>query len=504
MEALMDWKSIGSLYASLMFVRGAVREVIPPEVYKAAKTTFFYFFTNLQTKLVTIHIHEVENDSDNDIFNSVRRYLSSKCFASSKSLRLSKIKNSKNHTYTMVPDQSMVDVFDGVRLTWTLHSDQVEKVSKSESSRSFFKLCFEEKHKEFVDSSYIPHIMKEAEISKFKNRRKKLFTNRSGDCWSQVCQFSHPSTFDTIAMDTVLKQEIKADLKKFVNKSEFYTSVGKAWKRGYLLYGPPGTGKTSLIAAIANYLDFDIYDMELTSVKNNSQLKRLLISTSSKSVIVLEDIDCSLDLSNRKENNSEGCYEEKQKTNGTSSVSLSGILNFVDGLWSPCAGERLIIFTTNHKEKLDPALLRSGRMDKHISLSFCNMKSFRMLAKNYLKVEEHELMKEVEELISSIQMTPADVAECFMSYDEDPDMGMRNVVEEMKRRKETDKKDEEKTDQTKKRLRSGDEENKELKRLRSTGVDRNQDLEKTIPPTEQEEKRKEVYENGEEENDYAY
>ncbi|KAI3965284.1 hypothetical protein MKW92_019789 [Papaver armeniacum] len=354
----------------------------------------------------------------------------------------------------------------------------------------FFKLCFEEKHKEFVDSAYIPHIMKEAEISKFKNRRKKLFTNRSGDCWSQVCQFSHPSTFDTIAMDPVLKQEIQADLKKFVNKSKFYTSVGKAWKRGYLLYGPPGTGKTSLIAAIANFLDFDIYDMELTSVKNNSQLKRLLISTSSKSVIVLEDIDCSLDLSNRKENNYEGCYEEKQKTNGTSSVSLSGILNFVDGLWSPCAGERLIIFTTNHKEKLDPALLRSGRMDKHISLSFCNMESFRILAKNYLKVEEHELMKEVEELISSIQMTPADVAECFMSYDEDPDMGMRNVVEEMKRIKEINQKHEEKTDQTKKRLRSTDEENKELKRLRTTGDDPKQDLERNIPLTKQEIKNK--------------
>ncbi|KAI3929236.1 hypothetical protein MKX01_006472 [Papaver californicum] len=381
MEALMDWKSMGSLYASLMFVRGAAKEVVPPEVYRAAKTTFFYFFTNL----------------DNDIFNSVRRYLSSKCFASSKSLQLSKIKNLKKHTYTMVPDQSM-----------SLHSDQAEKESKSKNSTSIFKLCFEEKYKEFVDSSYTPHWL------------------------SQVCQFSHPSTFDTIAMDPVLKQEIKADLKKFVNKYKLYTSVG-AWKRGYLLYSPPGTGN------------------------------------------------------NRKENNNQGYDEENKKTistnNGTSSVSLSGILNFVDGLWSPCAGERLIILRTNHKEKLDPALLRSGRMDKHISLPFCNMESFKILAKNYLKVEEHELMKEVERIISSIQMTPADVAECFMSYDEDPDMGMRDV----------------------KRLRSNDEENKELKRLRSTGDDPKQDLERTIPLIKQEEKRKEEYENeDEEENDYAY
>ncbi|KAF2605344.1 hypothetical protein F2Q70_00027656 [Brassica cretica] len=47
-------------------------------------------------------------------------------------------------------------------------------------------------------------------------------------------------------------------------------------------------------------------------------------------------------------------------------ISLSGLLNFVDGLWSFCGEEKIIISTTNHKEKLDPALLRPGRMDVHI------------------------------------------------------------------------------------------------------------------------------------------
>ncbi|KAJ0704928.1 putative P-loop containing nucleoside triphosphate hydrolase [Helianthus annuus] len=38
-------------------------------------------------------------------------------------------------------------------------------------------------------------------------------------------------------------------------------------------------------------------------------------------------------------------------------VTLSGFLNFIDGLWSSCGDERIIIFTTNRKEKLDPALI---------------------------------------------------------------------------------------------------------------------------------------------------
>ncbi|CAF1715542.1 unnamed protein product, partial [Brassica napus] len=55
-------------------------------------------------------------------------------------------------------------------------------------------------------------------------------------------------------------------------------------------------------------------------------------------------------------------YEGDKKE---SKVTLSGLLNFIDGLWSACGGERIIVFTTNFVDKLDPALIRKGRMDKH-------------------------------------------------------------------------------------------------------------------------------------------
>ncbi|MCL7030674.1 hypothetical protein MKW94_022972 [Papaver nudicaule] len=443
MDVLMDWKSMGSLYASLMFMKTALRDIIPPELYKAARSIFFYFFSNLQTKIVTIHIQEFIGRYDNDIFKSIQRYLSSKCFTSSQYLTLSKMKNSKNHTYTMIPNQSIVDVFEGIKFTWSFRTEDSDDSGGSKGkSTNYFELCFDEKHKEFVNSSYLTRIAEEAKLIKSKNKGKKLYTNQSGDRWTMISQFSHPSTFDTIALDPVLKQDIQDDLQKFVSRKEFYTRVGKAWKRGYLLYGPPGTGKTSLIAAIANYLEFDIYDLELTSVRNNQDLRELLISTSSKSIIVVEDIDCSLDLENRESKNKPRLGDTESDTDkntstpktGVSSVSLSGLLNFVDGLWSPCAGERLIIFTTNHKEKLDPALLRAGRMDKHILLSYCNIESLKVLTRNYLRIEEHELMSEAEELLSLVQITAADVAECLMSYDENPDMGMRNLVAEMHKR----------------------------------------------------------------------
>ncbi|KAJ6405805.1 hypothetical protein OIU84_013718 [Salix udensis] len=80
-------------------------------------------------------------------------------------------------------------------------------------------------------------------------------------------KFDHPATFDTIAMDPEMKRELIEDLDRFVEKREFYRRVGKAWKRGYLFCGPPGTGKSSLAAAMANYLKFEVYDLDLKEVQ---------------------------------------------------------------------------------------------------------------------------------------------------------------------------------------------------------------------------------------------
>jgi len=227
---------------------------------------------------------------------------------------------------------------------------------------------------------------------------------------------------------------------RFGTTGDFYRRTGKPWKRGYLLYGPPGTGKSTMIAAMANHLNYDIYDVELTVVRNNNDLRRLLIETTSKFIIVIEDIDCSLDLTgDRRDSKPPPPPTPASAAANGSVVTLSGLLTFIDGLWSASGGERVVVFTTNHIDKLDPALIRSGRMDMHIEMSYCGFDAFRTLAKNYLGIDAHPLFGAVEELLTEVDITLADVAECLMTAKNagsEEDASLEYLIEELERKKE--------------------------------------------------------------------
>ncbi|KAL0379284.1 UNVERIFIED_CONTAM: AAA-ATPase [Sesamum radiatum] len=315
-----------------------------------------------------------------------------------------------------------------------------------------------------VTSNYLKHVLDEGKEITVRESRRKLYTNNKSDgchgsqpsMWSHVT-FKHPATFDTLAMDPHMKQEIIDDLINFTKSKDYYTKIGKVWKRGYLLHGPPGTGKSTMIAAMANFLKYDIYDLELTVVKDNAELRKLLIDTPSKSIVLIEDIDCQLNLSGRREkkkDKKEGEnrrtkdeekdeFEEKLKKleeekNKTSQITMSGLLNSIDGLWSACGGERIIIFTTNYVDKLDPALIRTGRMDMHIELSYCGFEAFKVLAKNFLDIDSHELFATVRQQLEETKMTPADVAETLMPRSGSDDEGtcLRRLMKALEKAKE--------------------------------------------------------------------
>ncbi|KAG5512863.1 hypothetical protein RHGRI_038689 [Rhododendron griersonianum] len=115
----------------------------------------------------------------------------------------------------------------------------------------------------------------------------KVYKRRGGCCWDSK-ELEQPATFEELGMDPETNG-INSDLLTFVMEKESHKKVGKAWTRCYVLYEPPGTDRSSLIGAMANYLKFDIYNVDLMSLSSISELKEVLGSTRNHSLIAIRD-----------------------------------------------------------------------------------------------------------------------------------------------------------------------------------------------------------------------
>ncbi|CAN6363431.1 unnamed protein product [Urochloa humidicola] len=418
---------------------------------------------------ISIPEYSAESFKRSDIFVAIEAYLSDYCARSARSLKAELGSDSKKPQLFIDDGEEITDkpqVFndDGQEITdtpfyrsmfwWHAYTERpkssVISFSPGDEERRFYRVVFHRKSRDGI-LKYLEHVLETGRKCTANNRQRRLFTNNPSSRWSHGVKpfwshvaFQHPATFDKLAMDSTKKKNIVNDLEAFRNGKQFYDNVGKAWKRGYLLFGPPGTGKSTMIAAMANYLDYDIYDLELTAVKNNNELRKLFIETTGKSIIVIEDIDRSIDFigkcRDKEAQKKSGCQSDTmtllpidaEKDDDSTKLTLSGMLNFIDGLWSACGGERIIVFTTNNKDKLDPALIRQGRMDMHIEMSYCCYEAFKDLASNYLHINEHqffELFGKIQRLLEVVDMTPAEVAEKLMStVNRDADACLKGLV----------------------------------------------------------------------------
>ncbi|KAI8533824.1 hypothetical protein RHMOL_Rhmol10G0039800 [Rhododendron molle] len=415
-----------------------------------------YFFPNVE---ITFHEYSGSKHKISEAYSLIETYLSSKSPTHSNRIVGELVKKRESVVLTMDASEEIADVFDGVVVKWFLRVELPSSTTiswgPSVAEKKSYVLSFRCKDRKVVTRSYLDYVMGEGREIAVRNRQQRIYTNNPSDNWWEYKKnlwshavFKHPTTFKSLALDPKLKEEIIDDLATFSTGKEYYEKAGKAWKRGYLLYGPPGTGKSTMIAAMANYLNYDIYDLELTAVGDNTELRKLASVIPSKSIVVIEDIDCSLDLSGKRGKKKESeirggdpiIRKLKEGEGRESKVTLSGLLNFMDGLWSACAGERIIVVTTNHVEKLDPALIRRGRMDKHIELSYCGYEAFKVLAKNFLDIDSHDLFGTIRELLEQRNMSPADVAESLMhkTLSRDVETCLKNLIQALKNAKEVE------------------------------------------------------------------
>lgn len=182
----------------------------------------------------------------------------------------------------------------------------------------------------------------------------------------------------SISLDQASKIKIIQDFNEYIHPAtaRWYAARGIPYRRGYLLHGPPGTGKTSFSFALAGLFGLDVYSLSLNETgMTDTILCDLFSRLPLRCIILLEDIDsaglhreghgaASLITANAL-SPSETDFAEEENTQPTSqdksSVSLSGLLNAIDGAAS--TEGRVLIMTSNRPETLDKALIRPGRID---------------------------------------------------------------------------------------------------------------------------------------------
>lgn len=204
----------------------------------------------------------------------------------------------------------------------------------------------------YRDRNLFSELLLEAKEMALKAQEGKtvIFTSW-GPEWRPFGQPRMKRMLGSVILDTGIADTIVADVKDFLTSGDWYHKRGIPYRRGYLLYGPPGSGKTSFIQALAGELDYNICILNLS--ENNltdDRLNHLMNHIPSRSILLLEDIDAAF---NKREQADDKGY--------VLGVTFSGLLNALDGVAS--AEECLTFMTTNHPEKLDPALLRPGRID---------------------------------------------------------------------------------------------------------------------------------------------
>ncbi|KAK6926062.1 AAA-type ATPase, N-terminal domain [Dillenia turbinata] len=91
--------------------------------------------------------------------------------------------------------------------------------------------------------------------------------------------------------------------------------------------------------------------------------------------------------------------------------------------------ERIMIFTMNTKEQIDPQILRPGRIDFHLHFPLCDFPKFKSLANSHLGLKDHKLFPQVEEIFQTgASLSPAEIGEIMISNRYSPSRALKTVI----------------------------------------------------------------------------
>jgi ATP-dependent 26S proteasome regulatory subunit len=220
-------------------------------------------------------------------------------------------------------------------------------------------------------------------------------------------------SLDTLYLRQKDEQLIEGVLKNY-STTEIFDNFGIPKKLGVLLYGEPGTGKSTTIKVIGSYLKKDIYYVNISNVKTNKDMKMIfdhvVKNCSGGGIIVFEDIDAQTNIVKPRQigindsinNIMDECDDP---------LTLSYFLNLLDG--TLCAEDTIFIMTTNHKDHLDSALYREGRVDLSIELKLCDHYQINRI---FQRIIGHKLDDDILKSIEENKYAPCKIIFHLLKY----------------------------------------------------------------------------------------
>ena len=227
-----------------------------------------------------------------------------------------------------------------------------------------------------------------------KDSSPRVFVSIFGS-WRRLSGFSHRN-IDSVDLPAGQMDFLLSDVRGFLGKKQEYARRGIPYHRGYLFSGIAGTGKTATISALAGELGLNLYVLNLAGFgMTDEALFGLVFEITKHGVILLEDIDT---VAPTREPVSGG---ELMK------VSLYGLLNCLDGVMAKNGS--IVFMTTNHKDKLDAALIRPGRVDVELEFGYATMDQIESMYRRLKPFANDEVVGDFVGSFSGVPVTMAEV-----------------------------------------------------------------------------------------------
>lgn len=198
---------------------------------------------------------------------------------------------------------------------------------------------------------------------------KNVYRRVSGN-YSEECPNRPKRTFNDVFIPQKQEEQIVNSVKAFCNSEKWYKEHCIPYHYGIMLHGNPGTGKSSVVQAIINLMDCDVFyipsDKLSDSVVENGWLR--YASRDRMRVVIIEDLDTGSFIMDRSKETDPNSFRNRPI------ATIGTFLNMIDGFANH---EKVIyIFTTNHLEKLDPAIIRPGRIDLLVEIGYVTDETF--------------------------------------------------------------------------------------------------------------------------------